>query len=283
MDRDLALQILDQLCEIGFTNKVYFHVLGEPLLHPDVFAIVNHAADVGMKPVIFTNGSVLTEKRVGDILSSKVSELVISMQTINRESYEKLRRTPFDWDTYLARIQTALVYASNATGSCPFRVSIGIKKPDPTYPEDLFFFEYKSNNQIKKNIALIFSRVEGIDWGQVFKQFCTDDLARTPTIKIHEKLKLSVKQIGNFRRVREREPTKFGHCIFFGKEFAVLSDGTICFCHIDYDGQTSIGNINNNSLVDIFSSSEFMNLFEAFSAGRTVPDGCRNCRGVKNV
>ena len=61
IDRTLALDVIDQLGELGFGGRIYFHVLGEPLLHPCVFEIVDHAAEAGMAPVLFTNGGALTD------------------------------------------------------------------------------------------------------------------------------------------------------------------------------------------------------------------------------
>ena len=107
MPRELAFDILAQLNAMGFTGSLYLHVLGEPLLQPDVFTIRNRAADLGMRPIIFTNGGALSEDGVAEILSSKACELVISMQTINRRSYERLRSASFDWNASLGRIQTA--------------------------------------------------------------------------------------------------------------------------------------------------------------------------------
>ena len=104
MDPDLAFDLLDQLRTLGFAGTIYFHVLGEPLLHPSVFAIVDRAAEAGMRPVLFTNGGALSPKIVEGVLASRADETVISMQTIVRPAYEMLRVTPFQWDTYLGPI-----------------------------------------------------------------------------------------------------------------------------------------------------------------------------------
>ncbi len=283
MPRELAGSLLTQLNAMGFAGTLYLHVLGEPLLHPDVFAITDQAADLGMRPVIFTNGGALSEDCVRKILASKARELVISMQTINRESYERLRKTPFDWDTYLGRIQAALAEAGEADSGCVFRVSMGLKKADAQHPDDLYFLEYESLDHVKAGIAAIFSRVKGLDIAHALEQVEAGDVPDLSQVKMNERLRLSVKEIGNWRKTRDREPATTGRCVFFGKECAILADGSVTLCHIDYDGRTTIGNAMEASLEAIFNASEFVDVAKGFAGGDTVPGGCRHCKGVKSV
>lgn len=281
MDPRLAFSLIDQLQELGFNRMIYFHVLGEPLLHLSVFDVVDHAAEAGMRPILFTNGGALTERIAQRVLASKVSELVISMQTINRQSYEMLRKTPFDWDTYLSRIQAALAAANEAEDGCVFRVSMGTKKTDTSHPEELYFAEYESLEQIKESIAAIFSQVEGIDLKEAFSALDARGPENMPIIHINDSLSLSVKPMGNWRRAWQDEPVSSGRCLIFGKELAVLSSGDVTFCHIDYDGRTAIGNLTEKPLMDIINTPQVEQMAADFTSGRSVPKGCEHCRGVK--
>jgi len=281
MPRQTAFDLLAHLHDMGFNRNLYLHVLGEPLLHPDVFDIIDRAADLGMRPILFTNGGALSTNCVQRILSSKAIELVISMQTINRESYEALRKTPFGWNEYLHRIQTALADASESPGTCVFRVSIGVKKADPQHPSDRYFLEYQSPAHLEAGVASIFSKVAGLDIESILGGLGQEDLATAQPVQVNERLRLSVKQMGNWRRMKEREPATKGQCPIFGNEFAILSDGSVVFCHLDYDGDTAVGNAKEQPLEAILSSSEFTEVVKSFSAGTWVPKGCQNCRGVR--
>lgn len=283
MDQALAVDIVDQLGELGFQGTLYLHVLGEPLLHPSAFTIIDHAAETGMRPVIFTNGGALTGDIVQRILSSRAGDLVISMQTINRESYELLRRTPFVWDTYLARIQRALAVADEAESGPRFRVSMGMKKADPEHPEDLYFVEYESREEIREAIASIFAEVERADLAGVFSGLDAHEMADLPTSQVTERLSLSVKPMGNWRRVWRDRPAASGRCPFFGGEVAVLSNGNMTFCHIDYDGRTTIGNVREERIRGMVETPGFVTMARDFMAGRGVARGCECCKGVKPV
>jgi hypothetical protein len=279
----LAFDVVDQLRDLGFRGRIYFHVLGEPLLHPSVLDVVDYAAGAGMTPVLFTNGGALTGEVVKGVLSSRASELVISMQTINRRSFDLLRKTPFDWDTYLGRIQHALALAQDAPDGCGFRVSMGIKKTNAAHPEDRYFCEYESIDQIRDSIADIFGRVEGIDLTAVFAHLDARGPGGMPVARLTDRLSLSVKPMGNWRRVWGDERMTTGRCAFFGTELAVLSNGAVTFCHIDYDGRTAIGSVDEKPLAEIVGAPEVQEIAAAFIAGQAVARGCEHCRGVKTV
>ena len=56
--------ILKKLC--SYTNFLYFHVMGEPLCHPDLSQFLKLAQDYGFRVILTTNGTLLSQKR--DIL-----------------------------------------------------------------------------------------------------------------------------------------------------------------------------------------------------------------------
>ena len=286
MELSLAFRVIGWLQALGYQGTLYFHVLGEPLLHPGIFDAVDRAAEAGMRPVLFTNGGALTSPVIRSILASKACELVISMQTINRQSYEMLRKTAFGWHTYVARIQSALAMANDEglnKNGCLFRVSLGVKKPDPEHPEDLYFLDYESVEHVKASIAEIFSQVEKLDLTNVFSQLDRNGPSNMAVAQVAEFLSLSFKPMGNWRTVYRDKPVEQGRCETFGKEMAVLSKGDVIFCHLDYDGRTAIGNVAEKPLPEIISAPEFVRMAQAFASGSAVARGCEYCRGVRST
>ena len=285
MPRDVALRVVDELAGLGFRRTIYFHVLGEPLLHPAVSDVVDHAARACMRPVLFTNGGPLTSQTVERVLLSKTAELVISMQTVTQSAYESLRGTALPWKTYLGRIQEALAAASRSTeeGDCVFRVSVGLKKPDPDHPEDIYFSEYESRQEIIDSVRTVFSKVEGADLDGLCLDLEHSDLAELKPVTVLQHVRLSFKAMGNWRRARGDKREASGQCRFFGKEVGVLSDGSTVFCHLDYDGETRFGNVNDISLAEMLGDPDFKALVADLVAGTRVPPACATCRNVKPV
>lgn len=59
MDTELVKNLIEQLYEAGYENNLYFHLLGEPLLHPDIFEIMEFASKQIPRAILFMNGSLL--------------------------------------------------------------------------------------------------------------------------------------------------------------------------------------------------------------------------------
>jgi MoaA/NifB/PqqE/SkfB family radical SAM enzyme len=67
---------------------------GEPLLHPDVDAIIAHAHACGMNVLLVTNGSRLTPARCRELATAGVSSVVISVDAAEVTAHEVNRRLP---------------------------------------------------------------------------------------------------------------------------------------------------------------------------------------------
>ncbi len=286
MDREVAFELIDQLQGLGFQKTIYFHVLGEPLLHPHVFPIVDRAAEAGMVPVLFTNGGALTEDVVRGILACKAAEVVISMQTVSRQSYEMLRTTPLDYAAYLGQIQRALALAeSHNTQQRPprFRVSVGVKQDDPDQPKDGHIVEKECVADVKRSISAIFGQVKGADLARVRRALDADGLSGTEAIPVTGRLAVSVRPVGNWRGMWGDRPVSSGRCPHFGKELAVLSNGWVTLCHLDYDGRARVGDTAQRPLSEIIASPQLRQMSEDFLSGKSVPKGCRYCRALVDV
>jgi len=283
MDREAAFELIDQLQGLGFRKTIYFHVLGEPLLHPHVFPIVDRAAEAGMVPVLFTNGGALTEDVVRGVLACKAAEVVISMQTVSRQSCEMLRTTPLEYASYLGQIQRALALAEshNTQQRSPrFRVSVGVKQDDPDPPQDGHFVAQESVEDVKRSIGAIFGQVKGADLARVRRALDADGISGTGALPVTGRLAVSVRPVGNWRRMWGDTPVSSGRCPHFGKELAVLSNGWVTLCHLDYDGRARVGDAAERPLSEIVTSPQLRQMSEDFLSGKSVPKGCRYCRAL---
>jgi MoaA/NifB/PqqE/SkfB family radical SAM enzyme len=64
---------------------------GEPFAHPDLRAMVRHAASLGMAPMICTNGSLLTPENLDGLKQDGLSSIIISIDAPSVEAHEKNR------------------------------------------------------------------------------------------------------------------------------------------------------------------------------------------------
>jgi len=68
---------------------------GEPLIRRDLEDLIAYAAARGMKPSIVTNGSLLSEARLANLVKAGIQAITLSIDTLDPELYESLRGLPF--------------------------------------------------------------------------------------------------------------------------------------------------------------------------------------------
>ncbi len=62
--------------------------LGEPLLHPEIFKIINTTARAGFRPILFTNGTLLTSEMCSKLLASPLYSISVSTETDSKNCQE---------------------------------------------------------------------------------------------------------------------------------------------------------------------------------------------------
>lgn len=81
--------LLDQLRAMGVVKITFFG--GEPLIHPDLFALAEHAAALGLRVSIDTNGILLTERTVARLKQIGVSNVNVSLDSPDPAQHNDLR------------------------------------------------------------------------------------------------------------------------------------------------------------------------------------------------
>ncbi|MCI0468919.1 MAG: radical SAM protein [Nitrospirae bacterium] len=104
MDTGLAKRIITDIAKNNIAEKITFHVMGEPTLHPDFFDILSHADREGIKVGLTTNGAGLGGKRGKGLLDYNLHQIDISLQTPDEESFGLRRAGGMKFDDYIDNI-----------------------------------------------------------------------------------------------------------------------------------------------------------------------------------
>ena len=213
MTADEFSLILDRLR--GHTNYIYYHLMGEPLTHPDLPLHVKMAGERGFKSVITTNGTLLD--RVGDeILDSglhKVSLSVHSFEDGTEEAFCRYMKTLADF-----------ALKANARG-----VIVVFRLWNKGY----------DNGRNSVILDYLKEHIHG-DWTENSKG-----------LRIREKMFL---EWGDRFAWPDKNADIQGEEVFcYGlrDHFGILCDGTVVPCCLDGDGIINLGNIFKESVADI--------------------------------
>lgn len=92
MDYDLFKKIIDENSHVQFINLFLW---GEPLLHPRIFDMIQHAKGKGIEVNFYSNGTLLDLEKGKLILKNKVDRVVFSLDGVDG-TYEKIRNYPYE-------------------------------------------------------------------------------------------------------------------------------------------------------------------------------------------
>ncbi|MFQ5675990.1 MAG: radical SAM protein [bacterium] len=101
-----ALRVLDEIAEVC-RETILILSGGEPLLRPDLDALVARAAAVGMTVVLGTNGTLLTDDRSRALAESGLSGVGISLDSLVSSRHDAFRGVAGAWRAAIEGINAA--------------------------------------------------------------------------------------------------------------------------------------------------------------------------------
>ena len=239
MSREEFSLILDKLKEQ--TKFIYYHLMGEPLTHPQLPEFLKMANERGYKSIITTNGT-LIEKCGNEILSAGVHKVNISLHSFEKGSDEDFKR-------YLLSLADFANKASEQGVLVVFRLwnkglDGGKNQSAIEFLKENIFGEWQENEKgfrIRQNAYL--------EWGNRFEWPDAD---------------------------AEIKGEKF-FCYGLKDQFGILADGTVVPCCLDSEGVISLGNIFEQDIEAILNSKRALAMVEGFKCFEASEELCKRC------
>jgi len=92
LDTAACLKLLDEIA--AFSEPVIILTGGEPLLREDIFEIAAYGDRKGLRMVMATNGTLVTEETAGRMLASGIKRVSVSIDGADAASHDAFRRVP---------------------------------------------------------------------------------------------------------------------------------------------------------------------------------------------
>src|SRR5512140_2545934 len=92
LDTDRCKKLIDEIA--AFSSPVIILTGGEPLLRPDIFEIAAYGNQLGLRMVMATNGTLVTEDIARKLIDSGIMRVSISIDGLNAESHDAFRKVP---------------------------------------------------------------------------------------------------------------------------------------------------------------------------------------------
>lgn len=236
----------------GYTDHLALHVLGEPLLHPELAEILALCREHSLKVNLTTNGTLLSQRRELLLASPALRQVNISLHSFSEQDGDPTR------SGYLPEILN-FIREAEATGLLISLRLWNLPPSDTNLPSP--------NEIILKTLEDFFGLPEPL----ASRLTPGHGLTLAPRVFLSQ----------NVRFTWPHGPTPDlgdkGTCRGLKDHVAILVDGTVVPCCLDAEADIPLGNIHAQSLAEILSTPRAVAMRKGFTQRRLTESLCRRC------
>lgn len=243
--RQLSAEEFDLLTDKvrGKVCFLYFHLMGEPLLHPLLPQFITMAREKGFKTVLTSNGTLL--HRAMNLLDTLPHKVQLSLHSHESNARGEL-------SSYMEEVMNFATQAA-AKGTCVVLRLWNQGGMD------------KENEQVMDYIAEYVPR----PWKE-----------RPDGFRLCDNLYLEFDRKFEWPLANASSAKREVFCKALLKQIGVLSDGSLVPCCLDHNGDVVLGNLFHQSLEEILSSPRAQAMIEGFQHHTATEALCQNCESA---
>ena len=244
----------------GYTDYLYFHVKGEPLLHPQIDQLLDICHENGFQVNITTNGARILEVKDKLIMKPALRQLNFSLHSF--DGNESLQSTGIQ--SKAEYMDYILSFIQEAMEKSEILVSLRLWNLEEN---NLINIERNRNNELLTRIEKEFKLPYKIQ----------EEVVPGRGVKIADRVYLNQDHQFEWPDLKADENHESGFCYGLRNQIAILVDGTVVPCCLDGEGVINLGNIKTNHFSDIIESERASNIVQGFSKREAVEELCRKC------
>lgn len=243
--RQLSAEEFDLLTDKvrGKVCFLYFHLMGEPLLHPLLPQFITMAREKGFKTVLTSNGTLL--HRAMNLLDTLPHKVQLSLHSHESNARGEL-------SSYMEEVMNLATQAA-AKGTC---VVLRLWNQGGMDKENELVMDY---------IAEYVPR----PWKE-----------RPDGFRLCDNLYLEFDRKFEWPSANASSAKREVFCKALLKQIGVLSDGSLVPCCLDHNGDVVLGNLFHQSLEEILSSPRAQAMIEGFQHHTATEALCQNCESA---
>ena len=225
-----------------WTDYLYFHLMGEPLLHPHLETFLSMAGDAGFKVILTTNGTLLPRQQEMLLASPGLHKVNISLHAFEANDL-------------------AVPFAEYLRGCFAFGQAAKEKKLTS-------YRLWNNGGQDARNNEILAALRESFpgEWVQERKG-----------IRIGNRVYLEYGDKFDWPDLSAEDGGDRVFCYGLRDQIGVLCDGTVVPCCLDHEGDIPLGNLFCQSMEEILESPRAKAIYEGFSRSKAAEALCRKC------
>jgi len=225
-----------------WSDYLYFHLMGEPLLHPDLERFLELAGEAGFKVILTTNGTLLRKQQRLLKNAAGLHKINISLHAFEANDlavpFQRYLEDCFSFGKAMEGKKLVVYRLWNQGGADELNESI-LRTMEAFFPKP--WKEERRGTRIAERVYL--------EYGDKFEW---PDLSAPDG---GEKV----------------------FCYGLRDQIGILCDGTVVPCCLDHEGDLALGNLHTQSMEEILGSDRAQAIYHGFSSKSAVEALCRKC------
>jgi len=235
---DILKKAIDDSLHFSPLPRLVFAGTGEPTLHPQCMDWIEYAVGKGFYTILLTNASRLDADLAERVLKSGLKEIVLSLDGVTKESFEKVRRG-LNFETCWQNVNTFL--EMDIEHSPLEKVWVQMVNMPQNHHELYAFATHFAPKAGRKVIVFLKNPISFPNFGQEYHF-------------LHEDIGLSMPGVlVDPVRIPSYKATT---CTQLFTLLNVLANGDVVPCCLAMDDYWGLGNLREQSLKDIFSGDK---------------------------
>ena len=225
-----------------YTDFLYFHLMGEPLLHPKLERFLELAGEAGFKVILTTNGTLLSKQQAMLLNAPALHKVNISLHAFEANDL-------------------AVPFQDYLTGCFEFGKAAEGKKL-------ISYRLWNQGGQDEKNDEILTTMKEFFPEPWVEER-------RGP--RLGQRIYLEYGDKFDWPDLSAADGGEGVFCHGLRDQLGVLCDGTVVPCCLDHEGDIALGNLFHQSMEEILEGPRAKAIYEGFSQRKAAEELCRKC------
>lgn len=225
-----------------YTDFLYFHIMGEPLCHPQLKDFLQAAGEFGFQVILTTNGTLLAKQQEMLLSAPALHKVNVSLHAFEANDlavpFEKYLEDCFRFGQQ-AQGKKLVVYRLWNHGGADARNGEILSAMERCFPKP--WTEARQGIRIGERVFLEYG--DKFDWPDL--------------------------------QAEEDNGKLF--CYGLRDQLGILWDGTVVPCCLDHEGDLALGNLFHQEMEEVLDSPRAKAIYEGFSRKEAVEPLCRRC------
>lgn len=256
IDFEMYKKIIDET--YLYLSHLLLYFQGEPYLYPNFFKLIQYSNEKNIYTKTSTNGHFLNSENAKKTVSSGLDELIISLDGITQETYEKYRKGG-DLSKVLEGIKNIVFWKEKLHSKTPYLI--------------LQVLVFKTNEH------------QILDIKKLSKKLKVNKLDfKTAQFYDFEKGNDLMPETAKYNRYYKNNKGKFliknklkNHCYLLWTSSVITCDLFVLPCCFDKNANFKMGNLETTKFKDIWKNKSYQNFRKKVLFSRKNISICKNC------